>query len=110
MSEETSVARGSGNVFADLGLPQPDERLAKAMLSRAIQQLIREKGLTQAAAAERIGCAQPDVSRITRGDVSGFSLERLSAFLNALGQDVEIVVRPSRAASGVGHLRVAVAV
>jgi predicted XRE-type DNA-binding protein len=106
--DETMIEKGSGNVFADLGLPDPEERLAKAMLSRAIHQEIRRRGLTQSAAAEVMDCAQPDVSKVARGDVSGFSVERLFRFLNALGMDVRIAVRRTKEAAGHGHVLVEV--
>lgn len=94
-SSETPIERGSGNVFADLGLPDSEERMAKALLSRLIHKDIERRGLTQTAAAELLGCAQPDVSNLVRGNVAGFSLERLTRFLLALGHDVEITVRPA---------------
>ncbi len=106
--EEVEVEESSGNVFADLGLPDPEERLAKALLSRQIARLIRARELTQAEAAELLGIKQPDVSNIVRGRLSGWSLERLTRLLNRLGQDVEITVRPS-ADPEQGHLRVQVA-
>jgi predicted XRE-type DNA-binding protein len=86
---------GSGNVFADLGLPNPDLALAKAELVRRIRDLIAERKLTQAKAAELLGLDQPKVSALVRGRVEGYSLDRLFRFLNALGQCVEITVRPN---------------
>ena len=88
------VEASSGNVFADLGLANPDELLAKSGLAIAIRQLITSQGLTQAHAAERLGTTQPIISDLVRGRLDGFSIERLVRFLNALGQDVQIVVRP----------------
>ncbi len=85
---------GSGNVFADLGLPQPDRRLAKAELIHRIGVLIHERGLTQVRAAEILGIPQPKVSKILRGEVSGFSMDKLMHLLNRLDQDVEIIVKP----------------
>jgi predicted XRE-type DNA-binding protein len=89
------VEAGSGNVFADLGLPNPDLALAKAQLVRHIRELIAERNLTQAKAAELLGLDQPKVSALVRGRVEGYSIDRLFRFLNALGQRVEISVRPS---------------
>jgi predicted XRE-type DNA-binding protein len=106
--KEVEVEDSSGNVFADLGLPDPEERLAKADLAIAIARSIRERGLTQAQAAELLGIAQPDVSNVVRGRLSGYSIERLTRLLNRLGQDVEITVRPAEDPEG-GHLRVRVA-
>lgn len=98
---------GSGNVFADLGHPRPAEALAKAELARKIGVIIERRGLTQAAAAEVLEIDQPKVSTLTRGRLTGFSLDRLVRFLVLLGSDVEIVVKPrARAAK---HARVLVA-
>lgn len=92
----TQVEASSGNVFADLGLPDPDESLAKAELARRICAILTERGLTQETAAAVLGVDQPKVSALLRGKLSGFSTDRLFRFLNALGQDVEIVIRLRR--------------
>ncbi len=92
MSARIKVTRSSGNVFADLGRPRPDEALAKARLAYEIEQSIRKRGLTQAEAAKILGIDQPKVSALRNGRLSGFSVERLIRFLNALNRDVEIVV------------------
>jgi len=94
MTEDIKVHIGSGNVFADLGLPNPEERLVKAQLASLISSLIEQKNLTQMQAAELLGIDQPKVSALTRGRLEGFSLQRLLRFLNALGNDVEIIVKP----------------
>jgi predicted XRE-type DNA-binding protein len=94
MSEEIKVQPSSGNVFADLNLPNPEERLIKAELASKIGRIINQKNLTQMEAAELLGLDQPKVSALTRGKLSGFSTTRLLRFLNALGNDVEIVVKP----------------
>jgi predicted XRE-type DNA-binding protein len=91
----SQVESGSGNVFADLGLPNPDLALAKAQLVQRIRALIAERGLTQAKAAELLGLDQPKVSSLVRGRVEGYSIDRLFRFLTALGQRVEISVRPA---------------
>ena len=91
-TSEERVFYGSGNVFADLELPDADELLAKARLASAIQDIIEERGLTQAEAAELIGIDQPKVSKIIRGRLTDFSTDRLMHFLTHLGLDVEIVV------------------
>lgn len=88
------VIRSSGNVFADVGLPDSDALIAKAELTRRISKAIEDLNLTQLQVAERIGIDQPKVSMLLRGHFEGFSLERLFKFLNALGQDVEIVTKP----------------
>ena len=85
---------GSGNVFADLGLPDAEDRLAKAELARKISEIIAKRHLSQVEAAELLGIDQPKVSALARGRLSGFSLERLMRFLNILGRDVQIVVKP----------------
>jgi len=92
--DEEAVYKVGDNVFADLGRPDAAELLAKAELVRGIRQLIAARGLAQAAAASLLGIAQPDVSNLHRGRLAGFSMERLYRFLNALGQDVQIVVQP----------------
>ncbi len=91
---------GSGNVFADAGLPDADERLARAKLMRRITQLIKGRGLTQREAAELMGVPQPHISLLLRGRMSSFSLERLLHMLTALGADVTISYRPSNSATG----------
>jgi predicted XRE-type DNA-binding protein len=94
MSDEIKVQVGSANVFADLDLPNPEERLIKAELARRISEIIRQRDLTQIEAAELLEIDQPKVSALTRGRLNGFSTTRLFRFLNALGSDIEIVVKP----------------
>ena len=101
------VTRGSGNVFADLGLANPDERLAKAELALAIARAIKERGLSQRAAAALMGIDQPKVSSVLRGRLADFSTERLMSFLRDLGRDIEIVVRPAPKSRKRGRLHVA---
>ncbi len=91
-----SVEESSGNVFADLGLKNPEELLAKAQLVQRIADIIAERKLTQARAAKLLGVDQPKVSALLRGKLEGFSTDRLFRFLNALGRDVEIIIRPAR--------------
>jgi len=86
---------GSGNVFADLGFPNPEEELTKAKLVSQINNLIKEKGLTQAVAAKILGTEQSKISNLKRGNWEGFSIERLFRFLNSLGQDIDIEISPS---------------
>lgn len=87
---------GSGNVFADLGYPRPEEALAKAELAHKISKIIERRRLTQAEAAEILDVDQPKVSALRRGKLSGFSLDRLVRFLILLGSDVQIVVKAHR--------------
>jgi predicted XRE-type DNA-binding protein len=91
-TKEALIEESCGNVFADLDLPNPEERLAKAKLASAIQDVIEHRGLTQAQAAEIMGIDQPKVSKIIRGRLSDFSTERLLHFLIHLGLDVEILI------------------
>src|SRR5205823_7947737 len=90
-----AIERGSGNVFADLGLPNPDLALAKAELVQRIRELIAHQRVTQAHTAELLGLDQPKVSALVRGRVAGYSLDRLFRFLAALGLQVAITVRPA---------------
>lgn len=106
-TEVISVTKSSGNIFADLGLPNPEEHLAKARLVVAIRLAIEADGLTQSQAAEKMGIDQPQVSRILRGGYAGYSLERLIKFLNSFGHDVEVVVR-KRKSSRTGTTKVRV--
>ena len=95
----------TGNVFEDLGLADAGEHLIKAGLVVRIGRIIRQRKLTQAAAAQLMGIDQPKVSAMLAGQFRGYSVERLMRFLVALGHDVEIVVKPKRRASA--KLRVA---
>jgi len=94
------VIEGSGNVFADLGLPNADQELMKARLTLQIAGIIRHRGLTQAEAAKILGIQQPHVSALARNRTGNFSVGRLIEFLTALGQDVEITVKRSRRDQG----------
>ncbi len=94
MIDENTVYTSSGNVFTDLGLSNPEERLLKAELARKISEIITNGNLTQVQAAEILGIDQPKVSSLIRGRLSGFSSDRLMAYLNKLGSDVEITVKP----------------
>ncbi len=94
------MQKGTANVFADLGLPHPERELLRAKLTLEIYRLIRERGLTQADAGKLLGIRQPHVSALMRNRSGSFSVERLMEFLVALGQDVEITVRPSRRRHG----------
>jgi predicted XRE-type DNA-binding protein len=102
MTRRVFAEKSSGNVFADIGLPNAEEHLVKAQLVVRIDALMQERGLKQADAAEIFGVKQPDVSKMLRGDFRQFSVERLMRFLVALGQDVEIVIRPSRRKGAAG--------
>lgn len=106
MSHDQEVTSSTGNVFEDLDLPEADTALAKAKLAAGISRIIEDRHLTQTEAAELLGVDQPKISALARGRLSGFSTERLLRFLNALGQDVDIVIRNGGRASAPGKLRV----
>jgi predicted XRE-type DNA-binding protein len=101
-----AVIEGSGNVYADLGFSNPEEMLAKAEVVRQIVHIIRERGLTQTRAAELLNLNQPKISGLLRGKFAGFSMDRLLRFLNALGQNVEIVIRPMQASQDQAYTQV----
>jgi len=88
--------KSSGNVFADLGFANPEREQLKAHLTLQIYRIIKKRGLTQTEAGEVLGIKQPHVSALMRNRSGNFSVERLMDFLTALGQDVEITVRPTR--------------
>ena len=91
-----SVTEGSGNVFADLGLPNPEQELLKAQLALQIHTILKASGMTQVEIAKILGVQQPQVSLLMRNRAGTFSVGRLMEFLTALRQDVEITVRPTR--------------
>jgi predicted XRE-type DNA-binding protein len=87
------IVRSSGNVFADLGFADADERQTKVRLAVAINDLLRRRGLSQGKAAEQLGINQPKVSALSKYRLEGFSVERLMRFLTSLNQDIEIIIR-----------------
>ncbi len=109
MSERIKVTVGSGNVFADLGYPDAEERLVKASLALEIERIIDQRKLTQRAAAKLMGVDQPKVSHVICGRLEGYSTERLMGFLTALGRDIEIVVRKAPRSRRQGRLKVVAA-
>jgi predicted XRE-type DNA-binding protein len=92
--------KSSGNVFADLGLAHPEREQLKAHLTVQIFRIIKNRGLTQVEAGALLGIKQPHVSALMRNRSGNFSVERLMDFLIALGQDVEITVKPTRKSQG----------
>jgi predicted XRE-type DNA-binding protein len=100
------VEESSGNVFADLGLPDPQGRLAKAQLAHWICQVIAARKITQAKAAEMMEMDELMISALMRGKLKGFSTDRLFRCLNDLGQEVEITIRPAPQAGRRGHIHV----
>jgi len=106
MTKPIAVEEGSGNVFLDLGLPNPEERLAKAGLAVRIAGVIRARRLTQASAARILKIDQPKISRLLRGQLSGFSTERLRQFLRLLRRHVGIVIKRAPRSRRQGRVRV----
>src|SRR3984885_5401887 len=94
------VEESSGNVFADLGLPNPEQELLKARLTLQIHKIVKARGLTQTQAGQLLGIKQPHVSALMRNRAGNFSVDRLMKLLTALGQDIEITVKPTRKAQG----------
>ena len=95
---------GSGNVFADLGLPNSEERLLKAGIVIELRRLIKARELTQVKAAKLVGVSQPDLSRLLRGDFDDYSAERLMKMLTVFEQDIEIVMKPHRKVGRPGRI------
>ncbi|MFA5521402.1 MAG: helix-turn-helix transcriptional regulator [Castellaniella sp.] len=91
--EGIEVEASTGNVFADLGLPDAEKLQIKSGLTVEIAKAIRERGFTQAEAAQRMGLTQPKVSSLLRGEFSNFSERKLMDCLNRLGYDIEIRMR-----------------
>ncbi|MGH6853855.1 MAG: helix-turn-helix domain-containing protein [Aestuariivirga sp.] len=105
MSKLPKFEKGSGNIFADLGLENADELLLKVEIVSEIARLMKQKKLTQAKAATLTGTAQPDLSNLLRGKFRGFSIERLMLMLTAFGRDVDVVVRPAPRSRKHGGIR-----
>ncbi len=99
-AKEDTIAVGSGNVFTDLGLRNPEQELLKAELTLQIYRIIKQRNLTQTQAGKILGIPQPHVSALARNRAGNFSLGRLLDFLTALGQNVEITVKPARKEQG----------
>lgn len=93
---DSNITRGTGNVFADLGLADAGERQTKTRLAVALNRIIKDQALKQVDVAHLIGVPQPKVSALVNYRLDGFSVEKLMDFIVALGRDVEIIVRPMR--------------
>ena len=106
VTKRISITEGSGNVFRDIGLPNPEEELAKAQLASHIRHTIKNLHLTQATAGRLMGIDQPKVSALLNGHLASFSSWRLLRLLMALGQDVDIAIKPKPRARTHGHVRV----
>lgn len=100
MKDPIEVEISSGNVYADIGLPDAEEMLVKAQLAQKIGELMQNRRLTQAAAAKLFGMTQPKVSALLRGQFRGISEAKMIECLNKLGRDVQIVIAESRQVTG----------
>jgi predicted XRE-type DNA-binding protein len=105
MARNAKVEVGSGNIFADLGLPDADTHFLKAQIVSEIYRLTNERKLTQAKAGKLMGITQPEVSRMFKGQFREYSVERLMGFLTAFDRDVEIMVRPHKKGSKAARIR-----
>jgi predicted XRE-type DNA-binding protein len=99
-----NIVAGSGNVFADLGLRDVDEKHTRVRLAVAINNIIRARRLSQISAASLLQINQPKVSALANYRLDGFSVERLMHFLNALDRDVEIIIRKKPRSRGNGKI------
>ena len=104
---ETTHEVSSGNVFADLGLPNSEQELVKANLTVQIYQILKERKLTQTEAARLLGTTQAQVSALMRCRPTSVSVGKLMEFLTTLGRDVEVTVKPGKR-HGAGHMSVTV--
>jgi len=104
-----AITRGTGNVFADLGYADAEERQTKLRLADAINGVIARRRLSQEAAAEKLGINQPKISALANYKLNGFSVERLMTFLTALDQDVEIVIKNKPRSRTAGRISVVAA-
>ena len=104
-----AITRGSGNVFADLGYPDAEERQTRLRLAHAINQVISRRHLTQTEAAALLGVNQPKISALASYRLAGFSIERLMNFLMALDRDVHIVIKKKPRSRESAHITVVAA-
>ncbi len=104
MASKVRVEVGSGNVFADLGLPDVDTHFLKAQIVSEIYRLTSERKLTQAQAGKLMGITQPEVSRMFKGRFREYSIDRLMGFLTSFDRDVEIVVKPHKKSGRGGRI------
>lgn len=104
MARKPNVEVGSGNIFADLDLPDAEAHFLKVQIVSEVYRLTNERKLTQAQAGKRMGITQPEVSRMFKGNFREYSIERLMEFLTAFDRDVEIVVKPRRKSGKPGRI------
>ena len=109
LAKELEITRGSGNVFADLGFADAEERQTKLRLAFALNTILKRRRLTQRAAAALLGLGQPKVSALANYHLEGFSVERLMLLLTALDRDVEIVIRRKPRSRSAGRISVVAA-
>ncbi len=100
------ITRGSGNVFADLGFADAEERQTKLRLAHAINEAIKKRDLKQAQAAKLLDATQPKISALAHYKLDGFSVERLMTFLTALDRDVHIVIKKKPRGRAIGKISV----
>ena len=105
MKRKANITAGSGNIFADLNLPDAEPHFLKAQIVSEIYRLIKDRKLTQARAGKRMGISQPEVSRMFKGYFREYSIDRLMEFLTLFDRDVEIVVKPHRKTGKTGRIR-----
>ena len=98
------IEKGSGNIFADLGLPDAETHFLKAQIVAEIYRLTNERKLTQAEAGRLMGITQPEVSRMFKGNFREYSIERLMGFLTTFDRDVEIVAKPRKKSGKAGRI------
>lgn len=104
MVSNIKIEKGSGNIFADLGLPDADAHLLKAQIVSEIYRLCNGRKFTQAQAGKLMGITQPEVSRMFKGNFREYSIDRLIGFLTNFDRDVEIVVKPHKKAGKAGRI------
>jgi predicted XRE-type DNA-binding protein len=104
MTRKVKVEVGSGNIFANLGLPDADSHFLKAQIVSEIYRLTHERKLTQAEAGKRMSISQPEVSRMFKGNFREYSIDRLMGFLTSFDRDIEIVVKPHKKSGKVGRI------
>lgn len=105
MKRKANIKTGSGNIFADLNLPDAETHFLKAQIVSEIYRLTNERRLTQVQAAKRMGISQPEVSRMFKGHFREYSIDRLMEFLTTFDRDVEIVVKPHKTTGKNGRIR-----
>lgn len=104
MTRKVKIEAGSGNIFADLGLPDADAHFLKAQIVSEIYRLSNERKLTQGAVGKLLGISQPEVSRMFKGNFREYSIDRLMGFLTGFDRDVDIVVKPHKKSGKAGRI------